>query len=71
MLSESDYHIYLMPFPGSVKALVTLGEDNFYSIYVNSNLPFETQKEAVKHELRHILRGDFQNNLSIQEIESE
>ena len=71
MITESDFHVYFAPFAGDVKALVSLGEDSYYSIYVNSNLPFEVQKEAVKHELRHILRGDFYNDLSIQEVESE
>lgn len=71
MITESDFHVYLAPFAGDVKALVALGEDNYYSIYVNSNLPFEVQKEAVKHEIRHILRGDFSNDLSIQEVESD
>lgn len=71
MITDGDFCIRFIPFPGKVKALVTLDENNFYSIYVNSNLPYEIQKEAVKHELRHILRNDFNNDLSIHEIESE
>lgn len=69
MLTDGDYHIYFAPFAGSIKALVTLGEDNYYSIYVNSNLPHEVQREAIKHELRHIMRDDFFNSNSIQEVE--
>ncbi len=69
MLDESDFHVYFAPFAGDIKALVTLGEDSFYSIYVNSNLPFEAQREAVEHEIQHILNNDFYNDLSIHEIE--
>lgn len=71
MLDESDFCVYFAPFAGDIKALVTIGEDNFYSIYVNSNLPFEVQKEAVRHELRHILRNDFFNDSSIHEVEED
>lgn len=70
MLDESDYKVYQAPFPSTIKALVTMGEDSFYSIYVNSNLPFEVQKEAILHELNHILRDDFYNGDSIRKVES-
>ncbi len=71
MIDDSNFHVYLVPFPGDVKALVSLGADDFYSIFVNSNLSYESQIKAVKHEIRHILRDDFYNELPIKEIESD
>ena len=71
MITDGDFCVRFAPFPGDIRALVTIGEDNYYSIYVNSNLPFEEQKKAVKHELRHIARNDFNNSLSIHEVEEK
>ena len=69
MIDDSNYKIYSIPFPSTVKALVAMDENSFYSIYVNSNLSVEAQKEAVMHELRHIERDDFYNGESIWDIE--
>ena len=71
MIEDTDFRVYYAPFAGDVKALVSLGEDGFYSIYVNSNLPYETQKEAVMHEIAHINHDDFYNGKSIYEVERE
>lgn len=48
-----------------------LGEDGFYSIYINSSLPVEMQRKAYDHELRHIKRDDFRNGKPIREIEGD
>lgn len=70
-MTEDDYKVYPIPLAGNIKAAVMMGDDDFFSIYVNANLPFEVQREAVKHEMRHIRRNDFLNDLSIREVESE
>ncbi len=69
MIDDSCFAVYPVPFDGHIKALVTLGEDDFYSIYVNCHLSPEAQKKAVDHELRHIMHDDFRNCESIYDVE--
>ena len=47
-----------------------MDETGFHNIFVNSRLSRETQREAVKHELQHIVRNDFYNHTDIQDIEN-
>lgn len=58
-----DYYVYLMDLPLSVKACSTANDDGTYSIFVNQSYPGEIQKEAAKHELKHIQKGHFTNEI--------
>lgn len=69
MLTDGDFHVYLLPFDGDVEGCVTMDENCFYSIYINSNLPPDRQRKVLKHELNHILNNDFYNELPINVIE--
>lgn len=69
VLLNDDFCIRQIDLPCSVKALVALDENGFHNIFVNSRLSRETQCEAVKHELRHIYRNDFYNNIDIRDVE--
>ena len=44
------------------------GED-YYTIYINSNIREEMQQETLKHELSHILNCDFESDSHVNEIE--
>lgn len=70
-LYEGEYCCRLIRFPGSIHAAVmlTLDGSDFPNIYINDQLSPEARREAFLHELRHLERDDFQNNLSIFEIE--
>lgn len=46
-----------------------LDETGFPNIYINSRLSLEEQRKAVTHELNHIARNDFYNNLDIRTVE--
>lgn len=71
ILTEGDFHVYSIPFTGDIRGATVVGEDNFYSIYLNSNLPQEVQKKTLEHEIRHIINNDFFNGKSIDDIECE
>lgn len=58
-----------MDLPYTIKAMVALDEDGFSNIYVNSRLSHEEQFKAAMHELNHVARDDFYNDLSIRTIE--
>ena len=44
------------------------GED-YYTIYINSNIREEMQQETLKHELSHISNYDFESDSHVNEIE--
>ncbi len=70
LVENQDYFVRVVPFPvNSVGGMVTPNPDGSFSIYINSNLSQERQKEALDHELDHIRNNDFYNGKPIQEIE--
>lgn len=70
LIEGSDYTVRLIPFPVySVGGMVMPNPDGSFSVYINSNLSQERQKQALDHELEHILNNDFYNGVPIHEIE--
>lgn len=69
-VSNNEYLIRQLDLPYTVKAMVSMGEDGFYNVYVNSRLSIEEQYKAAEHELRHIARDDFYNGKDIRSIET-
>lgn len=65
-----QYYIRLVDLPYSINAMTILDSDDFYSIYVNSRLNEEQQKIAIRHELHHIVRGDFYSDRPLEDIEN-
>lgn len=66
---NNEYAVRLMDMPYTVKAIVAMDEEGFNNIYVNSHLSQEEQSKAVLHELRHIARDDFYNDMDIRSVE--
>lgn len=64
-----DYHAYYIPMPCRIRGLVSMDENCYPSVYINSRLSREMQRRALFHELKHIERGDPYNTLSIHEVE--
>lgn len=44
---------------GKIAGCVTHNEDDSYTIFLNARLNREQQLESYRHELHHILNGDF------------
>jgi Zn-dependent peptidase ImmA (M78 family) len=71
LIEGSDYTVRLIPFPVyNVGGMVTPNPDGSFSVYINSNLSQERQKQALEHELDHIRNNDFYNGKPIQEVEA-
>ena len=66
----NNYCVRLVPLPATVKACTVLDSNDFYNIYINKDMPESIQREAFKHEMIHIHRGDFERNVPIEEIEN-
>ena len=48
-----------LDLPYRVKAVTLPGCDGCFDVYVNSALPLEDQRRALRHELEHIRGGHF------------
>jgi Zn-dependent peptidase ImmA (M78 family) len=70
-MTDEDYHVYMVSFPGDIKAAVRLDKEGYPSIYINDQLSPQAKKRAFLHELRHIRRNDHYNSMTIQEIERD
>lgn len=53
-----DYTVNYVSLPGRVKGFSTRGVNDDYVIFINQNLNYEQQRDALKHELEHIKNGD-------------
>lgn len=70
-LDGADYFVRVIPFPvDCVGGMVTPNDDGTYSIYINANVDSNRQREAYRHEVKHIVNGDFYNGKTIEEIEN-
>lgn len=64
-----DYRVVMVDFPGDVLAAVRVDPTGYYTIYINEKLSLQAKREALKHELRHILNGDHENHYTIYDVE--
>ena len=69
-MTEDEYKVYLMPFPGDVRAAVRVDEEGYPSIYINDKLSPAAKKRAFLHELRHLKHSDHYNDKPIEEVEA-
>lgn len=51
----------LVKLPASVRGFTLVDEDGNYNIYINKNQATERARSAYKHEVEHILAGDFES----------
>lgn len=70
-ITNDEYRVYMVPFPGDVLGAVRIDVEGFPSIYINDALSPEARKKAFLHELRHIQRDDMYNGKPIEEIEAD
>lgn len=65
-----EYYIRYVPLPVSLKGITVEDAAGFYNIYINSLLSYEEQQKAIKHELTHVLRNDFDQEKPLQLVEA-
>lgn len=71
LIENCDYFVRIIPFPVyTIGGMVMPNDDGTFSVYLNSRLSRERQKEALEHELDHIRNNDFYNGKPIQEVEA-
>lgn len=65
-----EYYIRYIDMPSVTKGMTIEDADGFFNIYINASLSAAEQKEAIKHEIRHLERNDFDTEKSLQEAEA-
>lgn len=60
---------YIYQLPHTIHGFTVSDHDGNANIYINANIPTHRKHAAVQHELRHISRGDFYNDIPIHDIE--
>jgi len=58
----------LMDLPIKIKGFV-IKKDDYYTICLNQNLSYNQNMKSYKHELDHIVRGDFDMDMTADQIE--
>ena len=69
-MTELDYCIRYIDLPLTTKGMTVEDGNGFFNIYINQNLSVEQQEAAIRHELQHINRGDFDNKKSLRDAET-
>ena len=64
-----EYRVRLVDLPPRVGGMVSMDEEGFYNVYINSRLTRERQREALRHELDHIAGDDLYNTQPIEVVE--
>ena len=61
--------VRLQDMPIRMIGVTLLDESGDYNVYINSRLSADSQREVLNHEMLHIRRDDFYNDLTIREAE--
>jgi len=59
-----------LDLPYGIRGYVREDSEGDYNIYINSRYSEEEQRKILAHELGHVTRRDFTNDLPIEEAES-
>ena len=57
--------------PSKINAVTVIDENGDYNVYVNVKLSTEAQKQAFRHEVKHIKKNHFFQNKPVKECEEE
>lgn len=66
---EDDAFVRLVELPWSIRGLTVPNNDGTYTVYINSLLPEETQRETLAHELYHIEHDHLYDNSPVTKAE--
>lgn len=65
-----DAYVYLVDLPNNIHGFSVPGCNDDYMIYINCRLSREQQTATYLHEMKHIIKNDFDRS-DVQTIEAE
>lgn len=66
-----DIYVRYVALPYKTEAVVLPNDDTTFDIYINTQISQKKQKEALKHEIRHIKKDHLYNEDPVVINESE
>ena len=69
-LTNDDCRFVYLKLPPRIKAFLVSSLDGYYTIALNDSLSAEDIEKAKEHEVKHILRNDF-DKADCDQVESE
>jgi len=70
-MSAAEYTVRYIDLPYGVNGLLVYDENGEPNIYINARASYDMQRKAIRHELRHIRRGDVDSRRSIRRVEAQ
>lgn len=67
--NPDDIKICVHPLPGTIRAFARRLKSGRVCIVINASLDREAQKQALRHELEHVKRNDFDRDEPVKTIE--
>ncbi len=67
--NPDDIKICIHPLPGTIKAFARRLKSGRVCIVINASLDKEAQQQALRHELEHVKRNDFDRDEPVKSIE--
>lgn len=61
----------VIDLPDTIPGVTVLDENGDYNVYLNGRLSKDNYDEAVQHELRHINKEHFYQDMPVRECEDE
>lgn len=59
LIEGADYFIRIADFPVGIHGFVVPNDDGTFSVYINARDSRVRQRQACRHEKKHIARNDF------------
>ncbi len=66
-----DVFVRFIRLPSTVYGVTVRDENGDYNVYINENLSAPARDRALKHEMKHIERGDFYSEIGIERLEED
>ena len=70
-MHSAEYTVRYVDLPYGVNGLLVYDENGDPNIYINARASYDMQQKAIRHELRHLRRGDAYNRRTIRQAEHQ
>lgn len=71
-IEGADYFVHLVPFPNfAADGLVVSNGDGTETVLINANTSYDKQRDAMRHEKRHIDSNDLYRDGDVAEMERD
>ncbi len=69
---SEKYFVHFIPLPPHIEGVTMPNDDDTFEIYINANLCPSRQEKALNHELNHIKKDHFYDDIKpIETVETE